>query len=107
MNSWEQREKTFEDKFAHDEELKFKINAKRLKLTGLWAAGKMMLDDVQATEYAQTVVDYGINHADLIGVAAKIVEDIDKAGNQVTEAEVMAVLQEKLEEAEIKLMAAS
>ena len=41
MSSFEKREKSFESKWAHDEELRFKVMARRNKLLGLWAAGEM------------------------------------------------------------------
>ncbi|NBO19216.1 MAG: DUF1476 family protein, partial [Proteobacteria bacterium] len=39
MTTFDDRDKAFENKFAHDEELKFKIHARAVKLLGLWAAG--------------------------------------------------------------------
>ena len=56
MASFDDREKSFEKKFAHDEELKFKATARRNKLLGLWAAEKMGLAGDDAQNYAREVV---------------------------------------------------
>ena len=57
MNSgFSDREKAFEDKWAHDEELRFKVLARRNKLLGLWAATEMGLKGPAAEDYAKSVV---------------------------------------------------
>ena len=50
------REKAFEDKWAHDEALRFRVLARRNKLLGLWAAGEMGLTATQADAFATTIV---------------------------------------------------
>jgi hypothetical protein len=50
------RERGFENKWAHDAEMRFKVMARRNKLLGLWAAGEMGLSGDKANEYAMTVV---------------------------------------------------
>jgi hypothetical protein len=54
--SFEDRERAFESKWAHDEELRFKIVARRNKLLGLWAAEQMGITGDAAQEYAKGVV---------------------------------------------------
>jgi hypothetical protein len=54
--SFEDRERAFESKWAHDEELRFKIVARRNKLLGLWAAEQMGISGDEAEEYAKGVV---------------------------------------------------
>jgi hypothetical protein len=54
--SFDDRERAFESKFAHDEELKFKVVARRNKLLGLWAAEQMGLPAAEADAYARGVV---------------------------------------------------
>jgi hypothetical protein len=56
MTTFDKREEGFEKKFAHDEELKFKAGARRNKLLGMWAAGKMGLTGADAEAYAKEVV---------------------------------------------------
>jgi hypothetical protein len=76
-DAFEDRKKKHEDKWAHDEELRFKIGARRNKLLGLWAAAEMGLTGAAAEDYAKSVVA-----ADLKGVDAvfrKIRSDFDAA----------------------------
>ena len=56
MTTFDEREKGFESKFAHDQELEFKAVARRNKLFGLWAAERMGLSQDGADQYAQAVV---------------------------------------------------
>ena len=56
MTTFDKREEGFEKKFAHDEELRFKANARRNKLLGLWAAEKLGLTGDAANAYAKEVV---------------------------------------------------
>lgn len=56
MSQLNDREKAFENKFAHDEELKFKAYARRNKLVGLWAAEKLGKSGDEAESYAKEVV---------------------------------------------------
>ena len=60
MASFEDREKGYERKFAHDEELKFKANARRNKLLGLWAAGLMGIKGDEAQAYAERLAAAGV-----------------------------------------------
>ena len=50
MSSFEDRKKNFENKFAHDEELKFKVNSKRNKYLGEWAAEILGKKDLMVTD---------------------------------------------------------
>ena len=56
MTTFDKREEGFEKKFAIDEELKFKANARRNRLLGLWAADKLGLSGAEADAYAKEVV---------------------------------------------------
>ena len=77
-DAFEDRKKKHEDKWAHDEELCFKIGARRNKLLGLWAAAEMGLLGAAAEEYAKSVVATDLNGAD--AVFRKIRDDFDAAG---------------------------
>ena len=56
MTQFSNREQAFENKFKTDQELAFRVQARRNKLLGLWAAGLMGLDDASAESYAKEVV---------------------------------------------------
>ncbi len=71
------REKGFESKFAHDEAMLFKANARRAKLVGLWAAEKMGLSGDEAAAYAKTVVVADLEEAGDKDLFRKIRADFD------------------------------
>jgi hypothetical protein len=77
-DAFEDRKKKHEDKWAHDEELRFKIGARRNKLLGLWAAAEMGFSNAAAQEYAKSVVVTDLKGAD--AVFRKIRGDFDAAG---------------------------
>jgi hypothetical protein len=77
MTNFEEREKGFERKFAHDEELKFKATARRNKLLGLWAAEKLGLSGDAANDYAKGVVLADLEEPGEDDVFRKIRADFD------------------------------
>jgi len=77
--AFKDREKDFERKWAHDEELRFKVTARRNKLLGLWAAGEMGLADAKANDYAMSVVQADFEEAGDEDVFRKIRRDFDAA----------------------------
>ena len=56
------REQSFEEKFAHDEELRFKILARRNKLLGLWAAEQLGLKNEAAEKYAEDLLQFSVKN---------------------------------------------
>ena len=56
MSTFDEREKSFEKKFAHDEELQFKISARRNKYIGQWASQILGYNSDQEKEYIQSVI---------------------------------------------------
>ena len=59
MSGFDEREKSFERKFEHDQELEFKVKVRRNHLLGLWAAGNLGLKGEAAEDYARTIADPG------------------------------------------------
>lgn len=80
MSTFNRREEAFENKFAHDEELRFKAVARRNKLLGQWAAEKMGLDPEQTDAYAKAVVRSDLEEPGEEDVFRKIRKDFDDAG---------------------------
>jgi hypothetical protein len=80
MTTFDKREEGFEKKFAHDEELRFKANARRNKLLGLWAAEKMGLSGPAAETYAKEVVMADFEEAGDDDVLRKVRKDFDAKG---------------------------
>ena len=77
MSGFDKRREGFESKFAHDQDLKFKATARRNKLLGLWAAGKLGLTAEQADAYAKEVVKSDFEEAGEEDVFRKIRKDFD------------------------------
>ena len=75
--SMDDRQKGFESKFAHDEEVLFKANARRAKLLGQWAAEKMGLSGAEAEAYAKTMVVADLEEAGSEDLFRKIRADFD------------------------------
>ena len=80
MTTFDKREQGFEKKFAHDEELLFKANARRNRLLGLWAAEKMGLSGPAADAYAKEVVVADFEEAGDDDVLRKVRKDFDAKG---------------------------
>jgi hypothetical protein len=91
------RDKAFENKFAHDEELRFKAEARRNKLLGLWAAG--LLGKADADAYAKEVVAADFEEAGDADVFRKVRGDFDAAGVNVSDSELTSKMQSLLIEA--------
>ncbi len=80
MTTFDKREEGFEKKFAHDEELRFKANARRNKLLGMWAAEKLGLAGADAEAYAKAVVVADFDEAGDDDVFRKVRADLDAKG---------------------------
>ncbi|HAM46197.1 MAG TPA: DUF1476 domain-containing protein [Alphaproteobacteria bacterium] len=80
MSTFDDREKSFENKFAHDQELEFKANARRNKLLGLWAAEKLGLSGDAAQAYAKEVIKSDFEEAGDDDVFRKLKGDFEAKG---------------------------
>jgi hypothetical protein len=85
MSGFDERQKSQEAKFAHDTELRFKAEARRNKLLGLWAAEHMGLSEEHAKEYAAEVVAADFEEAGDEDVFRKVAADIKAKGASVSE----------------------
>ena len=79
-DSFEKRQKGFEAKWAHDEELRFKVYARRNKLLGLWAANEMGIAADKADAYAKEVVAADFEKPGEEDVFEKVRRDFDAKG---------------------------
>jgi hypothetical protein len=80
VTTFDKREEGFEAKFARDETLRFKAEARRNRLLGLWAAEKLGKTGEAAAEYAKSVVAADFEEAGEEDVFRKIRADFDAAG---------------------------
>lgn len=101
MTSFDDRKDAFESKFAHDADMQFRAEARRNKLTGLWAAGLLGKSEGDAAEYAMSVVAADFEEAGDDDVVRKLAADL--AGH-ADEAQIRAKLAEMLPVAKAQLM---
>jgi len=106
MTSFKDREKGFETKFAHDQEMAFKIVARRNRLIGHWAAGLMGLTPEETDAYGKAVVQADFEEAGDEDVIRKLIGDLTSAGVEADDAQIRAMLDEKTIEARRQLMEA-
>lgn len=104
MTDFNDRERAEEAKFAHDEEMHFRIHARRNRLLGQWAAERMGLSAVEAEAYAKSVVQADFEEAGDEDVIRKLLGDLVSAGIDVSEGDVRAALDAKAVEAKRALM---
>ncbi|MGF1544113.1 MAG: DUF1476 domain-containing protein [Parvularculaceae bacterium] len=99
MSGFDDRKDRFENKFAHDAELKFKAEARRNKLLGLWAAELLGHGGEEADNYARAVVMADLEEAGDDDVFRKIRKDFDAAGVEKTDQDIRRHMQEFLAKA--------
>jgi hypothetical protein len=94
MTTFDKREEGFEKKFALDEEQKFKAEARRNRLLGLWAAEKLGLTGDAATAYSKEVVAADFEEAGDQDVENKVMKDFAAKGIAISAPEVRAKMTE-------------
>ena len=99
MTQFDDRERAFEAKYARDEEMQFRIIARRNKLLGLWAAARMGLSEVEAESYAKDVVRADFEEAGDEDVIRKLIGDLTAAGVECDEDLIRETLDHKTVEA--------
>ncbi len=104
MTTFDNREAAFEAKFARDDEMQFKIAARRNRLLGGWAAGLMSLTPEETDAYAKDVVRADFEEAGDEDVVRKLLGDITSAGVDIDDRRIRAMLEEKTIEARRQLM---
>ena len=104
MTTFDDRERAFETKFAHDEELRFRVIARRNRLLGQWAARLMGLSDAEADAYAKDVIRADFEEAGDEDVIRKVVGDLTGAGVDTDEAQVREAIAHKEVEARRQIM---
>ena len=104
MTDFRDRERAEESKFAHDEEMHFRVHARRNRLVGTWAAERMGLSAVEAEAYAKSVVQADFEESGDEDVVRKLLGDLTSAGVEISEAEIRDALETKAIEAKRALM---
>ena len=106
MTTFEDRRRAFEAKFAHDEEMAFRITARRNRLLGQWAATKMGLTPAETDAYAKSVVQADFEEAGDEDVVRKLFGDLTAAGVDIDDATVRRALDEQTIEARRQMIEA-
>ena len=103
MTTFDERERGFEAKYAHDQELEFKISARRNRLLGQWAGALMGLGEKSVEDYANAVVKSDFEQPGDDDVLRKLFEDLKGAGVSISEPEVRLKMAELMAQARAQL----
>jgi len=105
MSKFDEREKEFEARFKHDQELAFKVTARRDKLLGLWAAQHLGLAGAAADAYAKEVVSADFERPGDSDVIEKVAKDFAGKGVAIGAAQIADELQRCAAEAKKQIAA--
>ena len=106
MTTFDDRERAFENMYARDQEMQFRVIARRNRLLGAWAANLMGLTEVEADSYAKDVVRADFEEAGDEDVIRKILGDLTSAGVDCDEARIREALEHKAVEARRQMIEA-
>ena len=107
MTTFDDRERAFEAKYARDEEMQFRILARRNRLLGEWAARQMGLSEAETESYAKDVIRSDFEEAGEHDVIRKLLGDLTAAGVDCDEDEIRQALRNKEVEARRQIIEAS
>ena len=85
MTTFDDREKAFEDKYKHDQSLQFRVEVRRNKLLGLWAAEMLDKTGADAEAYAKEVVASDFEEPGDADVVRKVLGDLESYGVEMSE----------------------
>ncbi|MEM6679494.1 MAG: DUF1476 domain-containing protein [Pseudomonadota bacterium] len=105
MTTFDDREKAFENKYAHDADLQWRATARRNRLLGEWAAGEMgMTDTDEIASYAKAVVKADLEEPGDEDVVRKVMADLEARGTGIGEEVLRQKLVELMKTAKDQLM---
>jgi len=104
MTTFNKREKAFEEKYKHDQELQFKVEVRRNKLLGLWVAELLGKAGDEAEAYAKEVVAADFEEPGDADLVRKVLADFEAAGTEFSEHRLRKKMDELLEVAKEQLM---
>jgi len=99
MTTFDEREKAFEKKFAHDQDLRFKAEARRNRMLAEWAAGKMGLSGEAVDDYIKAVRKADLAEKGDDDVLRKVKADLDAKGVAISETEIRKAMGDFLAQA--------
>ncbi len=104
MTTFNEREKAFEDKYKHDQELQFKVEVRRNKLLGLWVAEMLGLSGADAEAYAKEVVSADFEEPGDADVVRKVLGDTEPKNLDLNEHSLRKKMDELLTVAKEQIM---
>jgi hypothetical protein len=104
MTTFDEREKAFENKFKRDQELQFKVNNRRNRLLGLWAAAQLNKVGPDADAYAKEVVMADFDKPGDNDVLQKVLGDLTAAGKTADAESVRKQMDRLVDEAKKQVM---
>ena len=99
MNKFNEREKSFEKKFAKDQELQFKLSARRNKYLAEWASLRFGKNDEQRQNYAQEIIKAALEEAGAEDVFRKVKKDFENSAINMDDSEIRNQMSLALERA--------
>lgn len=105
MSSFDERERGFEGKFAHDQDLEFRAMSRRNKAAARWAAGLMGLEGDHVEDYVKAVIRSEVEQPSSEDVARKLSQDLKAAGVVVSDGELHNRMEELLAQAREQIRA--
>jgi hypothetical protein len=104
MTTFDERERAFESKFAREQEMAFRVTARRNRLLGEWAAQLMGLTPEESDAYAKAIVQAEFEEAGDEDVVRKLYGDLVSANIDIDEAAIRTAMDEKMVEARRQLL---
>ena len=104
MSSFKERKDAFESKYAHDQEIMFRVEARACKLFGLWAAEQMGMSGDEAAAYAKEVVASNLEETGFDDVKRKVMPDLKAKGLTLSDHVIDKQLDKCVEEAKTQIM---
>ena len=105
MTTFKNREKGFEAKVSHDQEIDFKVTSRRNKLLGLWAAEQLGLEGSAVEHYARDVVEADFEEPGDADVVRKVLEDFNRQGKALSEHHLRLEMDRLASEARMQIQA--
>ena len=99
MSSFDDRKKSFENKYANDQELQFKIKGRRNKYFGQWAADKLGKKDQEIENYIDEVIKADLKKPGDMDLVVKVQQDFKASNSNISEDEIKSKLDEFFEKA--------
>ena len=104
MGELDDRARLYETRFAHDEEMRFKAEARGCRKIGMWAASEIGLEGEAATLYAKEVIASNIDEPGLDDVKRKIMADFEKQGLEIEEHVINKQIETCMKQAKLELL---